>query len=78
MDLWMLVALLALAGAAAWRKRSGRSGAMESGHLLDDELIRRIETEGSLEVDEPNDLDHIREEEARFWEESAWDDPEEY
>ena len=78
MDLWMLVALLALAGAAAWRKRPGRSGATEPGHLLDDELIRRIEAEGRVEVDEPNDLDHIREEEARFWEESAWDDHEEY
>ncbi len=46
--------------------------------ILVDEAIRRIETEGRVEVDEPNDLDHIREEEARFWDETAWDDPEEY
>lgn len=74
----MLLALLVVAGAAVYRKRLGRTGAAEPGHLLDDELIRRIETEGRVEVDEPNDLDHIREEEARFWDETAWDDPEEY
>jgi hypothetical protein len=44
---------------------------------LSDDMVRRIETEGQLEVAEPLDRREIAEEEERFWEET-WDEPEEY
>lgn len=44
---------------------------------LSDEQIRAIETRGEVELEDPLDLDTIRDEEARFWEES-WDEPEEW
>ncbi|MBI4410283.1 MAG: hypothetical protein HY561_11285 [Gemmatimonadetes bacterium] len=43
---------------------------------LSDDLIRQIEERGSIEVDEPLDLDAIRAEEEQFWGET-WDEPEE-
>ncbi len=42
---------------------------------LDDDAIRRIETSGRVDVEEPLDLDEAHEEEERFWEED-WDEPE--
>lgn len=42
---------------------------------LSDGAIRRIESTGRLEVDEPLDLDEAAAEEERFWDES-WDEPE--
>lgn len=42
---------------------------------LSDGAIRRIESSGRLEVDEPLDLDEAAAEEERFWGES-WDEPE--
>lgn len=42
---------------------------------LSDGAIRRIESSGRLEVDEPLDLDEAAAEEERFWDES-WDEPE--
>ena len=39
-------------------------------------MIRRIEEQGSIEMDEPLDFDHIREEEERFLNET-WDLPDE-
>lgn len=64
--------LLAVAVVLWLRKRLGRTGG-----ALSDEQIRAIEMEGSIEVEDPLDLDHIRDEETRFWEES-WDEPEEF
>ncbi|RMH14741.1 MAG: hypothetical protein D6701_10970 [Gemmatimonadetes bacterium] len=45
---------------------------------LDDADIQRIVEEGILETpeDEPLDLDRIRDEEAEFWREEGWDEPE--
>lgn len=65
---------LVLAAVVVWlRKR----GAHADGEALTDAQIRAIETEGSVQLEEPLDLDHIRDEETRFWEES-WDEPEEF
>lgn len=69
-----VLALLAAAAAILGRRRirdyiGGRAG-------LDDDMIRRIEQEGSVEIEEPLDLDHVREEEERFWSET-WDLPDE-
>ncbi len=46
---------------------------------LTDEMIRQIEQEGRLRIEdsEPLDLDEIREQEELFWEES-WDEPDEW
>ena len=69
-----------LAGAAAavvWGRRLRGPNGTDVSVGLDDEAIRQIEAEGWIEVDEPIDLDHIRKEEARFWEES-WDEPDEW
>lgn len=41
---------------------------------LDDDAIRRIETQGRVDVEEPLDLQEAHEEEERFWEED-WDEP---
>jgi hypothetical protein len=69
-----LIALLALLGGALYllRLRDVRRG---PGGLSDD-MIDRIESMGRLELDEPLDLEQIRDEEVRFWEET-WDEPEE-
>lgn len=74
LTLGMLLGVLAVMAAIAYRRRL--AGLREQEHLTDD-AIRRIEQEGTLEVDdEPLDLDTIRDEESRFWEET-WDEPEE-
>ena len=46
-------------------------------HIVTDDLIARIETVGSVEVDDPLDFDEIADEEQRFWEETPWEEPEE-
>ena len=76
MDIWILFAVLVGAAAVVYRRRLRDAAAAEP-LGVDDDMIRRIEQDGRVEVDEPNDLERIREEEARFWEESAWDEPEE-
>lgn len=74
LTLGVLLGVLAVAAAVAYRRRLAGFGEPER---LTDEAIQRIEQEGRLEVDdEPLDLDTIRDEESRFWEET-WDEPEE-
>lgn len=69
--------LLALLGAAAAIVTRRRIRDYVGGSTtLDDDMIRRIEQDGAIEVDEPLDLDEVREEEERFWSES-WDIPDE-
>lgn len=66
-----LAGLAALAATRRWMAvRAQRRG-------LSDEHIRDIERHGSLEMDEPLDLEEAREEERRFWNEEAWDETEE-
>lgn len=77
-SLGILFALLAIIAVMLQRKRVPRSGGGDSADRVDDDAIRRIEEVGRLELDEPIDLEHIREEENRFWEESSWEEPEEY
>ena len=73
----LLLGLLAIVAAAVYRFRLRRYRCARTDLHVDDEMIRRIEHEGAIEIDEPIDLDHVREEEQRFWEE-VWDDPEEW
>ncbi len=62
------VAALVFIGRRHIRRRSsqrlGRVG---------DEDIRAILEHGRIEVEEPLDLDEIREEEKKFWEEERWE-----
>lgn len=67
-----LVLIVALVG--RWRAHVG--GARQES-LLDDEAIRRIETEGRIEIEEGLDLDRIDQEERRFWNQ-YWDEPDEF
>lgn len=74
LTLGVLLGVLAVMAAIGYRRRL--AGLREQERITDDS-IRRIEQEGKLELDdEPLDLDTIRDEESRFWEES-WDEPEE-
>lgn len=47
---------------------------------LTDEMIAQIERYGTvtLDEDEPLDEERIRREEERFWNESAWEEPERF
>lgn len=70
----VLLGVLLVVAAIAYRRRLT---GLRDQHRLTDEEIRRIENEGVLETEnEPLDLDAIRDEESRFWEET-WDEPEE-
>lgn len=70
----LLLAVFAVAAAVIGRRRI--RDYIDRRDVLDDDLIRRIEAEGAIEVDEPLDLEHVREEEERFWGET-WDLPDE-
>lgn len=71
----IVAAVLAIAAGLLYRNRL-ETVVTEDAPVLDDDLIRKIESDGWIELEEPLDLDHIREQEQRFWEES-WDEPEE-
>lgn len=71
-----VLALLALAAGLLARRRIRRARERPE---LPDELVHRIEREGTVRYDppEPLDLEEIREEEDAFWE-PTWDEPEEW
>jgi hypothetical protein len=75
MSFGILTAMLALAAGFIYRSRLGRATGRRP---LTDDMIRRIEDSGTIDVedDEPLDMQHIREEEERFLEET-WDEPDE-
>lgn len=69
-----IIGILAAAAAyVGYRRR--RSRMTPAG--LTEEAIRRIETEGRIDVDEPLDWEEIQEAEEQFWDET-WDEPEEF
>jgi hypothetical protein len=70
----LMAGLLTVLAAVWLRDRSGRAKGDDN---LTDEQIRAIENEGRVDLEDPLDLDRIRDEETRFWEES-WDEPEEW
>lgn len=73
--LFLGIALLVLLAGLLARRRVERSKREEG---LSDEMVRRIEREGSVrfEARRPLDLDEIRREEDEFWAQT-WDEPEE-
>ena len=72
----IFLAALAVVAGVMHRLRLGRLSRGET-PLVTDELLRQIEATGYVELDEPLDLEQIREEEARFLEEYRWEDADE-
>jgi hypothetical protein len=72
----LLVGLAVTSGVLMRRRRRRRW--KRPAPTVDDEAIRKIMDQGTLETDEeePLDLGAIEEEERRFWSEN-WDEPEE-
>jgi hypothetical protein len=70
---------LALALAAGLRLRARLRAHVDRRPVLVDDDIRRIVETGVYVSDEdpPLDLDRVREEERRFWEEAEWDEAQE-
>lgn len=75
--LWLLVwvAALVLALAASVRVRSRVRAHVDRRPVIDDQALESILRTGVLVTDEdpPLDLDQVREEERRFWEEQEWE-----
>ncbi len=73
---WILLAVLAVIGGVIGVERV-RSARYRRPHITDD-MIRRVEDDGELwvEDEEPLDLESIREEEERFFDD--WDEIEEW
>lgn len=74
----ILVLFSALAAGAGYvfardalRRRRG------GGTRVTDDVLRQIEEQGRVELDDPLDLDEINDEEQRFWGE-PWDEPDEW
>lgn len=67
------LALLLIIAAVLYIRRLGRYNA-----VVDEETLRAIEDHGYVEVDDPLDLDLIREEEREFLEEERWDEAEDW
>ncbi|MCI0434237.1 MAG: hypothetical protein L0271_11465 [Gemmatimonadetes bacterium] len=75
MTIWTIAVILAaIAGMEGLRRARANRLSRDDG--LTDDMIRRIENEGEIEVEDPLDMETIEEEESKFWEET-WDEPEE-
>jgi hypothetical protein len=74
--LGITIGMLALLGGVLYRVRLMR--AVTPPRALTDDMVRQIEESGWVEVDEPLDFEAIREEEERFLEEEAWEEPDEW
>jgi hypothetical protein len=72
----VLIVLILLVLVAGWRARD-RLRRMKHGPSISDDMVRDIETRGTVDVEEPLDYDEIAREEQRFFEET-WDEPDEY
>jgi hypothetical protein len=75
---WMGAASLAVVAAVRIMRRLRMHG--DRHPVLDDDAVRRILEVGVFvsDEDEPLDLEQVREEERRFWEEAEWDEAEEW
>ena len=71
-----LFVLALVTAAAALLTRRRIPDYVEGRSRLDDDMIRRIEEQGSLELEDPTDMEEVRLEEERFWNET-WDLPDE-
>lgn len=80
--LGILFAILSLLVIAAWvaHRREVRGTVEGRRPVLTDDHLREILGGGSVDLPEaePLDEEEIREAEDRFWEETEWDEPEEF
>ena len=72
----ILLTGLALIGGLMLRARLGRVVRGEE-PVLSDDMLRQIEADGYIELDEPLDMEQIRDEEARFLDEYRWEESDE-
>lgn len=81
-NLWLLVPLsaVALGLVAAVRLRRRVRSVVHRSPMLADQDVERIIRQGIFvsDEDEPLDLEHVDQEERRFWEEAEWDEAEEW
>ena len=73
--------LVALCVAAGLRVRRTLAHNASSTPVITDDLIAAIERDGRIvtaEEDEPLDMQEIEEEHRQFWEESSWEEPEQW
>jgi hypothetical protein len=71
-----VIAVLAIIGGMVGLRRGRQARGGDDDGPVTNDVIRAIERRGTVEVDEPLDLEAIEGEESRFWEET-WDEPEE-
>jgi hypothetical protein len=80
--LGVLFAVLSIVVLLGWivRRREIRETVEGERPMVTDEVLRRILSEGELEVpeEEPLDEEEIRDAEDEFWDQTGWDDPEEF
>lgn len=69
------IALLTVVAAALYIRRRVKLYQQRKARVTDD-LMRRVEEVGRIDLDEPLDLEEIQREEDQFWEET-WDEPDE-
>lgn len=76
--IWAL--LIAIVGIIAILRNRRRLDAYRASDapMLTDEQIRQVEERGWIDYEEPIDYEGVEDEEARFWEESSWDEPDEF
>ena len=65
--------LVAVAAVVFLRRRHVRRRVSRRVGRVGDDELRAILEHGRIEVEEPLDLEEIREEEKRFWEEERWE-----
>jgi hypothetical protein len=73
----ILFVILALTGGLLYHALRQRASVLFAQTLTDD-MVRQIEENGYVDLDEPLDIQEIQEEEERFWEEAPWEDPDEF
>jgi hypothetical protein len=75
--LWTIAAALALVASVRIRRRLRAH--LDRRPALDDDDVNDIIAHGIYvsQEDEPLDLERVREEERRFWEEAEWDEADE-
>jgi hypothetical protein len=71
----LAIGVLVIAGWLRVRERVTRSRAVPR---VDDDALRQILEDGTLEHEDPLDLERAAEEERRFWNEERWDEAEEW
>lgn len=73
----VIFSVLAIVAGILYLRRLRALGARKR-FRVDDDIVREIEESGRVEVDEPLDMEDIRDEEERFWRDQPWEEPEQW